>query len=110
MTHKDIEIQKEIDNLNKLASIVEVMLTDSDYLKNMLASKSNELNFFLRHSITRFKKIMQRFVDEFYERKFTVDSFMQMTLKNFSVSKEHNLTLVKNMKKLLYYAQKDWHI
>ncbi len=88
--------------LNRKVELLESKLNNTS-LENEVKYNNKVLNQSLKSDFDQLSDILQRIVDSFYFDRYVVDRFMSFPVGDLKVARNHNLSLLNSMKKLLKF-------
>lgn len=102
-----MKIQQAIEALTtaifeNMVNSLEAKLTSAS-LKKELQYNCDALNNSLFNDFLTIKEVLQKVVDKYYFNYYEVEGYQQITLCNMQSSISHNLSLVRNAKKLIKF-------
>ena len=104
MTNLDATTEIAIELINGRVSSIETILNDKD-LYSKVKYNGKQLNISLKNDFDQFTEILQSVVDSFYYNNYVVDTFLPLYPNDLDFCKEHNLSVLNSMKKVLKFIK-----
>jgi len=104
MTTLEAKTTITVEIFNRMIISAEQKL-NSINLAHEVKYNGEELNKSLKYDFDQITEVLQNVIDKFYFDKYVVDSFMPLFLEDLDYCKNHNLSLLNSMKKLLKFIK-----
>jgi len=104
MTPLEAKTTITVEIFNRMVSSIENKLNKSNLHREVQYHKE-QLNDSLKADFDQFTEVLQSVVDKLYFDNYVVDSFIPLSLEDLSYCKQHNLSLLISMKKLLKFIK-----